>query len=63
MQVTFWGVRGSVAVPAGASVGVCLGAANHDPARFDRPHEFDILRGPVNHLHRPIGLADTTSGH
>jgi cytochrome P450 len=39
-----------VPVPAGASVGVCLGAANHDPSRFDRPHEFDISRGVVNHL-------------
>lgn len=39
-----------VKVPAGASIGVCLGAANHDPTRFDNPHEFDIRRGQINHL-------------
>ncbi len=39
-----------VKVPAGASIGVCLGAANHDPARFDRPHEFDIFRRQTNHV-------------
>ena len=39
-----------VPVPAGASIGVCIGAANHDPSRFDRPEEFDIFRPQANHL-------------
>jgi cytochrome P450 len=39
-----------VQVPAGASIGVCLGAANHDPARFETPEEFDICRTQTNHL-------------
>jgi cytochrome P450 len=39
-----------VAIPAGSPVGVCLGAANHDPSVFERPHDFDLLRGEQNHL-------------
>lgn len=39
-----------VPVPAGAQVGVCIGAANHDPSVFDRPHEFDIFRPMRSHL-------------
>jgi len=36
-----------VAVPAGTPVMVFLAAANRDPARYDRPHEFDVTRaGP-----------------
>lgn len=39
-----------VPVPAGAQVGVCIGAANHDPSVFDRPHDFDVFRPMRNHL-------------
>ena len=39
-----------VQVPAGASIGVCLGAANRDPERFENPEQFDIRRAQVNHL-------------
>src|SRR5262249_37501653 len=35
-----------VKIPAGAVVSVCLGAANHDGRRYDRPEEFDIFREP-----------------
>ena len=32
------------AIPAGTQIDVCLGAANRDPARWDRPDEYDIYR-------------------
>ncbi|WP_431239220.1 cytochrome P450 [Mycolicibacterium aichiense] len=35
---------GGVALPAGSVVHMNLGAANRDPARWDRPDEFDITR-------------------
>ena len=39
-----------VAVPAGAVIGVCLGAANHDAKRWDDPERFDIHREPKQHM-------------
>ncbi|MEX5635671.1 cytochrome P450 [Parafrankia sp. FMc2] len=35
---------GGLAIPRGSVVHLCLGAANRDPARWDRPDEFDIHR-------------------
>jgi cytochrome P450 len=34
----------------GDAVVVMLGAANHDPTRFPRPHQLDLLRPPARHL-------------
>jgi cytochrome P450 len=42
-----------VPVPKGAYLDLLYGAANHDPAAFDRPHEFDIFR----EKHRHFGFA------
>jgi len=39
-----------VELPAGAVIHVCLAAANRDPARWDRPDEFDPFRDPRPHL-------------
>jgi cytochrome P450 len=39
-----------VQVPAGSPIHVCMGAANHDPTRYDRPHEYDLFREPQQHL-------------
>ncbi len=39
-----------VSIPAGAVVGVCLGAANHDEMRWERPEAFDIFREPKPHM-------------
>ncbi|PEQ13128.1 hypothetical protein B2G71_09520 [Novosphingobium sp. PC22D] len=36
-----------VMVPAGTRVYLCFGAANHDPEIYERPTEYDILRGKV----------------
>ena len=41
---------GGVAIPDGAVVHLCLGAANRDPARWDRPDEYDIARTPASTL-------------
>lgn len=35
---------GGVDIPAGTTVMVLNGAANHDPRRFERPHEFEVDR-------------------
>ncbi len=36
----FYGVK----IPKGSLMHICLGAANRDPERWERPHEFDITR-------------------
>jgi len=39
-EVDFFGAR----LPRGSVLHICLGAANRDPARWERPDEFDPLR-------------------
>jgi cytochrome P450 len=38
----FFGVH----LPEGSVLHLCLGAANHDPTRWERPDEYDITRPP-----------------
>ena len=39
-----------VAIPAGSPINVCLGGANRDPSRWERPDDFDLTREPKQHL-------------
>ena len=39
-----------VHIPAGSPINVCLGGANRDPSRWDRPDEYDLTREPKQHL-------------
>lgn len=54
---------GGVAIPAGALITLCLGAANRDPAQFPDPDRLDLARSPNRHLafgfgiHQCAGLA------
>ncbi|MEU4444586.1 cytochrome P450 [Actinosynnema sp. NPDC050801] len=41
---------GGVVVRAGESVSISVAAANRDPARFDRPDEFDVTRSAAGHI-------------
>ena len=51
-----------VMVPAGSRVHMCLGAANHDPAVFKNPEEYDIFRDKSHQMgfgfgpHRCLGM-------
>ncbi|SBS72147.1 Cytochrome P450 [uncultured Mycobacterium sp.] len=39
-----------VAIPAGSVVDVCIGSANRDERRWDKPEEFDIFRKHMPHI-------------
>jgi cytochrome P450 len=41
-DVEFYGLQ----LPAGSVIHLCLGAANRDPSRWERPDEYDITRPP-----------------
>jgi cytochrome P450 len=41
-DVEFYGLQ----LPAGSVIHLCLGAANRDPSRWERPDEYDITRRP-----------------
>lgn len=41
---------GGVTVPAGAQLGILLGAGNRDPRHYEDPDTFDVTRNPVDHL-------------
>lgn len=39
-----------VTVPAGAQLGILIGAGNRDARHYDNPDVFDVTRNPVDHL-------------
>jgi cytochrome P450 len=39
-----------VAIPARSAIGVCMGSANRDERRWERPEEFDIFRKHLPHI-------------
>lgn len=47
---------GGIAMPAGTSLTLCIGAANRDPEQFDEPDRFDIRRSPNRHLAFASGI-------
>lgn len=55
-------VFGDVLVPAGMSVGLVMGAANRDPARWDNADEYNMDRPQQNHMAFGFGR-HTCVGH
>jgi cytochrome P450 len=41
---------GNVLIPAGAVLEICLGAANRDPTRWERPDVYDLHRRRLAHM-------------
>jgi cytochrome P450 len=39
-----------VPIPAGSVIDVCIGSANRDESRWERPEEFDIFRSRIPHI-------------
>ena len=47
---------GGVALPAGARITLCIGAANRDPAQFPAPDRLDVARTPNRHVAFGFGI-------
>jgi len=47
---------GGIDLPAGALVTLCIGAANRDPAQFERPEQLDLVRHDNRHLAFGYGI-------
>lgn len=41
---------GGAPIPAGSVIDVCIGSANRDESRWERPEEFDIFRRRIPHI-------------
>lgn len=52
--ISRWSTRdvevSGVAIPKGSAIQVCVGAGNHDPARWDDPDRFDLFRESKPHI-------------
>jgi cytochrome P450 len=46
---------GGIEIPAGSMIDVCIGSANRDENRWERPEEFDVFRKPVPHISFAVG--------
>jgi cytochrome P450 len=49
-RLTAPAVVGGRELPAGTSITIGIGAANHDPAQFASPGRFDVARKPNRHV-------------
>ena len=47
---------GGVDLPVGTLVTLCIGAANRDPAAFEKPETLDLQRSPNKHLAFGFGI-------
>lgn len=54
---------GGVTIPAGSKVLLSFGAANRDPARWERPEQFDLDRDPSGHLALGMGVHQCVGQH
>lgn len=56
-------VVGGVPLPAGTLITLCIGAANRDPAQFERAEELDITRPNCKHLSFAFGIHQCAGLH
>lgn len=54
---------GDVVIPDGHKILMFLGAANHDPRRWDTPDTFDLNRDPSGHVGFGMGIHQCVGQH